>query len=542
MKLKKTFLKKSKILLILISSLTCSLSVASQIKKDSLKNIWVNQKKSDSLRFKALKEYYLKNTYSKPEEVILLTEYHYQLGQEKGSVREMASALNERSYAYYIKGNLTTSIEVLEQSINLWERSNEPKNLAVIQSNIGSIYIEQKKYLKAFNSFNASLKIVRDLKLKTSEARILMQIGSIYSSLDELDLAAEYYDESLTICVAKKIVRDNQIGQIFFKKAEIYYKKKQYNQAFEYSKNAISEFKNTTNKSALSRCYMLQAKLHNKLLKKELALEYTNTALSINYELGNNSKIVETQILKSYLLLESKPRVAKNLAEETLKLIKLETSNEIKADLYGLLYRCYKSNNQLDEALSMLENQTVFKDSFQLEKNKILIIKETIKSEYENKLKENKAISEKEIARKEVNQLRNIIFIIILSVLTILIIILYNIFKNKSNKKRREELLNEIKLLKEKRVESMLQPNEFKLSKDKIHRFLNREINKTDWSVLNVLLENPLALNQEIADKVFLSIDGVGSSLRRMYEYFDIKETKYKKVSLILTVIKLSKN
>ena len=144
MKLKKTFLKKSKILLILISSLTCSLSVASQIKKDSLKNIWVNQKKSDSLRFKALKEYYLKNTYSKPEEVILLTEYHYQLGQEKGSVREMASALNERSYAYYIKGNLTTSIEVLEQSINLWERSNEPKNLAVIQSNIGSIYIEQK--------------------------------------------------------------------------------------------------------------------------------------------------------------------------------------------------------------------------------------------------------------------------------------------------------------------------------------------------------------------------------------------------------------
>ena len=542
MKLKKTFLKKSKILLILISSLTCSLSVASQIKKDSLKNIWVNQKKSDSLRFKALKEYYLKNTYSKPEEVILLTEYHYQLGQEKGSVREMASALNERSYAYYIKGNLTTSIEVLEQSINLWERSNEPKNLAVIQSNIGSIYIEQKKYLKAFNSFNASLKIVRDLKLKTSEARILMQIESIYSSLDELDLAAEYYDESLTICVAKKIVRDNQIGQIFFKKAEIYYKKKQYNQAFEYSKNAISEFKNTTNKSALSRCYMLQAKLHNKLLKKELALEYTNTALSINYELGNNSKIVETQILKSYLLLESKPRVAKNLAEETLKLIKLETSNEIKADLYGLLYRCYKSNNQLDEALSMLEKQTVFKDSFQLEKNKILIIKETIKSEYENKLKENKAISEKEIARKEVNQLRNIIFIIILSVLTILIIILYNIFKNKSNKKRREELLNEIKLLKEKRVESMLQPNEFKLSKDKIHRFLNREINKTDWSVLNVLLENPLALNQEIADKVFLSIDGVGSSLRRMYEYFDIKETKYKKVSLILTVIKLSKN
>ena len=141
--------KKSKILLIFFSSLICSFSVASQVKKDSLKNIWVNQNQSDSLRFKAIKEYYFKNTYNNPEEVILLTEYHYQLAQEKGSVREMASALNERSYAHYIKGNLNTSIQVLEESINLFKKINEPKNLAVIQSNIGSIYIEQKKILRS---------------------------------------------------------------------------------------------------------------------------------------------------------------------------------------------------------------------------------------------------------------------------------------------------------------------------------------------------------------------------------------------------------
>ena len=103
-------------------------------------------------------------------------------------------------------------------------------------------------------------------------------------------------------------------------------------------------------------------------------------------------------------------------------------------------------------------------------------------------------------------------------------------------------MLNEIKLLKEKNLKVMLQPNEFKLSKEKIHRFINRELNETDWSVLNVLLENPLSLNEEIAEKVFKSIDGVGSSLRRMYEYFNIQETKYKKVSLILTAIKISKN
>ena len=240
--------KKSKKIVVVFSLLMCWFTMSSQTQKDSLESIWVNTTISDSLRFNAIKDYYYKNTYNKPEEVISLTEYHYQLAKEKGSVKQMGSALNERSYAYYIKGDLNTSTEVLQQSISLYKKINEPKNLAVIQSNIGSIYSEQKKYLKAFNSFNASLKIVKELKLKTSEARILIEIAEIYSRLDELDLAMEYLDESLTICVAKKISKDNQIGTIFLKKAEIYYKKKQYNQAIEYSNKAVNEFKNTNNK------------------------------------------------------------------------------------------------------------------------------------------------------------------------------------------------------------------------------------------------------------------------------------------------------
>jgi len=115
---------KSKIVLLIFISLLCVAPVASQTQKDSLKDIWLNQKNSDSLRFNAIKDYYYKNTYNKPEEVISLTEYHYQLAKEKGSVKQMATALNERSYAYYIKGDLNTSIEVLQQSISLYKKIN----------------------------------------------------------------------------------------------------------------------------------------------------------------------------------------------------------------------------------------------------------------------------------------------------------------------------------------------------------------------------------------------------------------------------------
>jgi len=536
-------LRKSKIVLLIFISLLCLAPVASQTQKDSLKNIWTNVNISDTLRFKAIKEYYFKNTYSQPDQVIPLTEYHYQLAKEKSSVKQMANALNERSYAHYIKGDLISSIEVLKQSISLYEKINEPKNLIVIQSNLGSIYNEQKEYLKAFNSFNASLKIVRELKLKTSEARILVEIAEIYSRLDEFDLAMEYLDESLTICVAKKISKDNQIGTIFLKKAEIYYKKKQYNQAIEYSNKAIIEFKNTNNKFDLSECYVLLAKANKKLLKKDLALAYTDKAVAINYELDNNSKIIESQILKSYLLLDIKPNLAKNLAKESLQLLKPETSNQTKAGLYKLLYECYKGANQPRKALSMFEKYTVFKDSFQLEKNKILIIKETIKSEYEQKLQQNKAINEKENAIVKLTYTYKIYFVISITIL--LVILFVYVFRTKNIKTRKEldALLLEINTLKRKeQLNIMVNASDFELNKEKIQSSINRKLNKTDWSVLNVLLQNPEASNKQIAEEVFLSIDGIGSSLRRMYQFFDLKQTKYKKVLLIKRAIEISKD
>lgn len=539
----KPTLKKSKIVLIFFILLISASPVASQIKKNSLKNIWTNVNNSDSLRFEAIENYYYGNTYAKPDSVIPVTKYHYQLAKEKGVVKEMASALNERSYAYYIKGELNSSTEILQQSISLFEKINEPKNLVVIQSNLGSIYFEQKQYLKAFNSFNASLKIIRDQKLKTSEARILIKIGELYLRLDELDLAMEYFDESLTICVANKISKNNQIGTLFLKKAEIYFKKEQYQQAIQYLDQAIKEFINTNNNYSLSECYLLLAKVNSKLLNKERALDYLETSLAIYYEIDNHSKITEALILKSYLLLELEPLVAKNQAEEILTRIKPETSNEIKADLYKLLYLCYKNNRQPDKALIMVEQHTIFKDSVQSEKNKTLIVKETIKKDYEDKLQQNKAQNDKEKAIVKVTHEYKIYFII---AFTIFLIILFGFIirvKYLNNRKKLDSLLAEINTLKRKeKLNLLVDSSNFELNQNKIEASINRKLNKTDWSVLNVLLDNPEVSNKEISEKVFLSIDGIGSSLRRMYSFFKLKETKYKKVLLIKKAIEISNN
>ena len=191
----------------------------------------------------------------------------------------------------------------------------------------------------------------------------------------------------------------------------------------------------------------------------------------------------------------------------------------------------------------MFEKHTVFSDSFQLEKNKILIIKETIKSQYEQKIQQNKAISEKENAIVKLTYTYRIYFVI--SIIIVLVIIFVYAFRTKNIKTRKEldALLLEINMLKRKeQLNILVDASNFELNKEKIHASINRKLNKTDWSVLNVLLQNPEASNKEISEKVFLSIDGIGSSLRRMYQFFDLKQTKYKKVLLIKRAIEISKD
>ena len=191
----------------------------------------------------------------------------------------------------------------------------------------------------------------------------------------------------------------------------------------------------------------------------------------------------------------------------------------------------------------MIEKHTVYKDSFQLEKNKILIVKETIKSEYENKLQESKAINEKESAIVRLTYTYRIYFILSLTILLVILFVYVQRVKNLKTRKELDSLLLEINTLKRKeKLNLLVDSSNFELNQERIQKSINRKLNKTDWGVLNVLLDNPEVSNKEISEKVFLSIDGIGSSLRRMYSFLKLKETKYKKVLLLKKAIEISNN
>ncbi|MDB2322086.1 tetratricopeptide repeat protein [Flavobacteriaceae bacterium] len=328
------------------------------------------------------------------------------------------------------------------------------------------------------------MKFIKKENLKTSKSRLLTKLGEIYTILDELDLAMNYFNEAESICMATEVNKKNQLGSILENKAKVYYRLKNFKSAIDYSQKAIKEFNQSNNKYEIATCYLLMAKSYNQINDEIKASENVEKSLQISYELNNNSKIIKALLLKFNIIYNSNPSKALEGAENILKLITKQTSNETKVELYELLYKCYKYNNQTDLALLMIEEKSKCNDIIQLENNRIFIIKQTIKNDYQHQLEINNEIknNEKDILKKTFT--KGIIAAVVLMLIIFTLLIISHRRKNLINMKSLENLLIEIDALKRKEKLNLI--IEYSLNKNKIESFINKKLNKTDWEVLNI--------------------------------------------------------
>ena len=214
---------------------------------------------------------------------------------------------------------------------------------------------------------------------------------------------------------------------------------------------------------------------------------------------------------------------------------------EIKKSVYEFLYNAYKHQEKWEPSLNMHELLLVYSDSLEQIRNSFKVVREAVQNEYEAKLVQSQIEHEQENAALKVRQVKRSSFMIVFFIVVILIVLGSFFLRTKKNTQQRNRLLEEIKFLKNQNL-TVVSYDKFELNKEKIDRYIDRVLNETDWVILQILLDNPMILNKEISEKALLSVDGVGSSLRRMYDYFEIRETKYKKIVLLNKVIKISKS
>ena len=522
-------------LLLVFFSLHITSLYSSQV--DSLRITWEDEELTDSLRFAALDEFYDLFSLVLPESTLSVLDYYHELAISKGADRQVYRSAIRKGNILRLQDRIDEARTHYYEALVIAKKINNARLEAIIIGNFGNLHLDQGEYFESIKRYIEAKKIFYAEDDKLGEARMLNGIGAINSRIGNNDIALVHYEEALDIY--KQLDAKNisypvlNSTTILMNIGLLHFKNKLLAKAEVSFLEALKILEPYNYKIYISGCYNSLARIYLELNQIESSLLYANKGFDIAKELDTQSGILLSKILLATIDYHiNKDRSIEQL-ENIFESVSENGSLEMKREVSELLYIGYKFQNKLDLSLKMYELFNLFNDSIQKNVDSYAIARENVKNEYEKILFESQLANEREKNILKLNQIKKIVCVIFISIVLVLLLIYFIVLNNKKNITKRDALIEEIKFLKVNKVGTILDSYKFELSKQKIDNYLNRELNETDWNVLLILLDNPMVLNKEIAEKSNMSIDGIGSSLRRMYVYFGINETKYKKVALI---------
>ncbi|MBN2681226.1 MAG: tetratricopeptide repeat protein [Bacteroidales bacterium] len=505
---------------------------------DSLKSLY-NTSNEATTKIRTIKEIgvELRNRSSFYEGIEFFSEVISKTTGNSKTNREIIAISNTNlGIIYYYMGNHELSLKYAIDALKIYEELSKSEDMkssvegkkgaAYSYSNIGAIYLSREEYNTALDYFLLSLEINKELDIKTGLSDCYNNMGNVYFLQKNYDEALKYFSKALTINEEIK----NSYGQsaCYNNIALIYKQQYKYDTAISYFQKSLE----------------IETKSDNKY---GIALVCINIADLFITNADSIEDNVEVKI-KSYLEAIAYGKIGYDLSLEINSLESVLNSTSTLMEAYQKLGNTYSSEKDYKLSSTYFnlaiefatKNIEVGETIFAIEKNKALVEMQA-KYNFEKKEKENLILKQElEIS----NYQQNILIIIIISGVVFIILILLNHRNYKRRKDvEKKKLLNELKIVKTETIinKSVDDLKDGKIDRNKIDNATNCKLNETDWKIINILYKNPLLTNKLIANEIFLSVDGVRSSLRKMYSLFEIEKVDNQKIALVIEIMKLSR-
>jgi len=540
---------KKRLYIIALFLCLIGISTSSNAQSDSLRLVWENENLLDSARFNALDEYYELYVHVMPDSVLLTLDYYYDLAIRKKAVRQIYRAKLRKGNIYRNQRKPEGALSNYKLARAAAQKLNNSRLEAIVIGNLGNIHLDQNECFEAIQSYNEAKNIFIKENDFDGEGRMLTAIGAINSSIGNYELALTHYNNALIAYSKTKDapssasidVFDVHTAVISMNIGLIHFKKESYHNAEAAFNDAIKKLNIKHHVFYIKDCYLLLGQIKLALNEVGAAAVFATKSLELNQQLNTKFGILSSKVLKAQIKYVNDKDKGVMAMESLMNQVSKSPDFEIKKLVYEFLYNAYKHQEKWEPSLNMHELLLAYSDSLEQIKNSFKVVREAVQNEYEAKLVQSQIEHEKEKLVLKVRQVKRSSFMIVFFIAVILIILWFFFLRIKKNTQQRNILLEEIKFLKNQNL-TVVSYDKFELNKEIIDSYIDRVLNETDWSILQILLDNPIVMNKEISEKAMLSVDGVGSSLRRMYDYFEIRNTKYKKIALLNKVIKISKS
>ncbi len=271
-------------------------------------------------------------------------------------ISTLCSAIGDRGFLLYMKGNYKKAIEDYNLSIKTGTIINNQKNAANMYNNIAGVYMDQYLNDNALVFLNKSLAMYLSIGNEEGAAQCYSNIAAIYDGAKKIKEATEYYYKALEILKRHNVLE--RVAVIYNNLGTMYTKENDDVKAIEYLKMSLE----------------IQEKLENKK--------------GICFALGNIGEVLMKQ--KKYTDAKKYMLKAYELAKE------MKSPLSMRAPSLSLSKVESKLNNW-EEALKYYKIYIAARDSIYSLQNAKTAIEEKVKFDYEKQKAVDQAVHEQEL-------------------------------------------------------------------------------------------------------------------------------------------------
>ena len=412
--------------------------------------------------------------------------------------------------------------------------------LGSVEKNRGIAHASRKEYVEALEHLSNATTCYRAAGDSARAREVGMALGSVFALLGDHVLAKAHYQQ-----IANELPNgrdhDRLRALLDLNLGWSHYKLAEFESAIEMSVKALDRLRNYNSGFHIAGCLTNLAKIHLDMGNLELAMAYVDSGTTQCETIGAVEDLLACELMRADIERQmGKPEMALLLLNLIENEIQGQGDFELLEEFYDIRYAAFKALNNADKALAEHEKLQLYHDSVQAQTNSFAIARAAYEKDKEHQVRMVEMSAQLQRDRQSLSQLRTVLGLIVGFGIVVAMLVVFILRLRATQEKKRQQLLDEIQFLKSSE-RNMAIPTFESLNRDRIENSLGRSLNETDWNVLNLLLDAPTITNAKLADRACLSVDGIGSSLRRMYGYFDITETKYKKIALLHAAITISK-
>ena len=469
---------------------------------------------------------------------------------ELDTLLSLSRRANQPSLAYEAhlrRGGLLNYRGQNEEALDAYDKAEtvalslgDNLRLGSVEKNRGIAHASRKEYVEALEHFSSAVTCYRAAGDSARAREVGMALGSVFALLGDHVLAKAHYQQ-IAMELPNGADHDRLRALLDLNLGWSQYKLAEFESAIELSLKALAKLRKYNSGFHIAGCLTNLAQIHLDRGDLELAMAYIDSGATQCETIGAVEDLLACELMRADIERQmGKPEMALQLLDRIENEIQRRRDLELLEEFHDIRYAAFKALNNAEQALIEHENLQRYHDSVQAQTNSFAIARAAYAKDKEHQIQMVEMNAQLQRERQSLSQLRTVLGLVVGFGAVLAMLVVFILKMRAAQEEKRQRLLDEIQNLKSSERNVAI-PTFASLNRDRIENSLGRPLNETDWNVLNLLLDAPTITNAKLADKACLSVDGIGSSLRRMYGYFDITETKYKKIALLHAAITISK-